>query len=173
MSASASSPRVALVLCLAAPPAMAHDGPPYPILVDEPVAGHVLSVWADPDVGEGTFYLYLPAEEESPDPALSVRLHARPLDGAFAERSSAATPAEGRVPYQRIATLEFPDRGRWNVRFVLETPEGLGEVATDVDVTPPGGRFGFVWLLSPFLLFGFVWLKAFFDRRSRQASTRT
>ena len=42
----------ALAAALATSTAAAHDGPPYPILVDEALDGWTLSVWADPDVGE-------------------------------------------------------------------------------------------------------------------------
>lgn len=166
--------RHAVAIVLLATPALAHDGPPFPILVDQEVAGRTLSVWADPDVGVGTFYIYIPEEEDAPDPSLSLVVHARPLDGAFEERSSTTERADSDRPYQRVVKVDFPDRGMWNVRFVLEAPEGKGELATDVDVTPPGlGKFTIFWYLSPFVLFGFVWLKALFGRRSRDARNPT
>ena len=34
----------------------AHEGPPYPILVDKTLGPCVVSVWSDPDVGTGTFF---------------------------------------------------------------------------------------------------------------------
>ncbi|HEX8293582.1 MAG TPA: hypothetical protein VF570_17600, partial [Pyrinomonadaceae bacterium] len=48
----------ALALACAAR-AGAHEGPPYPILVDKNLGPSVASVWADPDVGTGTFFVIL------------------------------------------------------------------------------------------------------------------
>src|SRR5262245_40899153 len=64
-----------------AAPAAAHRGPPYPVLVDRRIASYTLSVWADPDVGTGTFFVVF-----DPDPFRSasdpiVTIEARPSDG--------------------------------------------------------------------------------------------
>src|SRR5215510_7571836 len=34
----------------------AHEGPPYPIMVDKMIGPCLVSVWADPDVGIGTYF---------------------------------------------------------------------------------------------------------------------
>ncbi len=160
---------VLLATVLLAPLAAAHDGPPYPILVDGSVGGRTLSVWADPDVGEGTFYLYLPDEEDAPQPELSVRIHVRPLDGGPGETTVDAARAPAGRPYQRTALVDFPRRGTWSVRVALESPAGEDGVALDVEVTPPGfGKLDLLWFTAPFLLLGFVWLKVFLRRRSHE-----
>jgi hypothetical protein len=152
-------------------PAPAHDGPPYPILVDEEIGTRTFSVWADPDVGEGTFYLYLPFEEAAPDPTVAIRLHARPLDESLAETTTDTEHAAPGRPYQRIAVVNFPHQGLWRVRFSMESAVGSGEAATDVEVTPPGlGKIDLIWFSAPFFLLGFLWLKAFLHRRSRESA---
>ncbi len=164
MSARAWLPVV--FAALLARPAAAHDGPPYPILVDEPILGAKLSVWADPDVGVGTFYLYFEDAEDgfSPPP---IRVGVRPLDEQREERSfEAAVPGE-KAPYGRIAEVEFDHRGPWRVRFLLDETPGQRELALDVDVTPPGlGAFNLIWFLSPFLAVGLLWAKVVLSKRS-------
>ena len=144
----------------------AHDGPPYPILVDERVAARTLSVWADPDVGEGTFYLYVEDANARPMPASAVRICVQPSDGRLPEACEAAEPAPEGAPYQHMALVPFDRRGPWRVRFLIDSPEGSGEVATEVEVTPPGlGKIDLLWFVLPFLVFGLIWAKAFLARR--------
>jgi len=144
----------ALALALAAAsPAAAHDGPPYPILVDEPFGDRTLSVWADPDVGVGTFYLYLPEEKAGEAGQARVSLWVAPSDGRLAEARHDAEPAGGGVPYQRIARVDFDARGPWSVRFTIELPEpgaAPTELEKEVPVTPPGLRLiAPLWHLTP------------------------
>ncbi|MGV3720338.1 MAG: hypothetical protein ACO1SX_05450, partial [Actinomycetota bacterium] len=53
------------LLLLSATPALAHQGPPYPIIVDRAVGPYTFTVWADPDVGTATFYMNV--EGAAPD----------------------------------------------------------------------------------------------------------
>ncbi|HEX2163472.1 MAG TPA: hypothetical protein VHM02_05945, partial [Thermoanaerobaculia bacterium] len=55
--AAAAAVAAGFAAVLAALPAAAHEGPPYPIVVDRPAGPVLLSVWADPDVGTGTFHV--------------------------------------------------------------------------------------------------------------------
>ena len=52
---------LALLLLLIPATARAHDGPPFPILVDQKVGPCMISVWTDPDVGTGTFFVIVSA----------------------------------------------------------------------------------------------------------------
>lgn len=150
----------AALLAACAAPLRAHEGPPYPILVDETVAGRLMSVWADPDVGTGTFYFYLPWEKDAPQDDTTLHLVVQPTDGRLAEVTWPTERAAEREPFQRIAYAEFDERGPWTVRFVLETPDGEGSIATEVDVTPPGlDTFSIVWYLTPFLGIAVLWFK--------------
>lgn len=155
-------PTTWLVLLWAAPltpPAEGHDGPPYPICVDEVVGPVELSIWADPDVGEGTFYYYI----DPPD--MGIGVEARASLGGVGEldvQSSSVTPRAG-APYQQIGTLLFQQRGVWSTTFTLtRSGASLGHVELDVEVTPPGmGRLYLLWYAIPFLAAVAVWLRIF------------
>lgn len=152
--------RAVLLPAALAAPVRAHDGPPYPILVDESVLGRTISVWADPDVGTGTFYLYLPWEEDAPQDDTVIRLGVQPSDGRLSEVVRTTERAGPKDPFQRIVLAEFDERGPWTVRFLFDTPDGTGEVSTEVDVTPPGSdTFSIVWYLTPFLGIAVLWFK--------------
>lgn len=160
-----------VVVLLTARPAQAHDGPPFPIFVDEELSGWTVSIWADPDVGTGTFYYYLEAPAGRSVAGAHLRVSAEPADGlspAVSGLSEAAQPGE---PFQQIGTLLFHHRGPWHTRFVLveSEPEGavLGELELDLDVTPPGlGAVDILWFAFPFLVFGGIWVRVLLAQRA-------
>jgi hypothetical protein len=155
---------------LLAPPAAAHEGPPYPILVDRPAGPYVVSVWADPDVGIGTFYVMLdaPAGGTAPE-ATRVEVAVQPESGRLPEARHPATRQRTRQRVQYLAEVPFDAEERWRVRILLQSPGGGGELATAVAVTPPGlGPFDLLLYLSPFLAVGFLWLRAVLFRRRAQ-----
>ncbi len=165
-----------LGVLLLASNAAAHDGPPYPILVDETLAGRTISVWADPDVGIGTFYIYVtppPAPGEATGMQVAVRpLAGRPNANTVVPENAPETSHEVRVapddqPYAFIAEVPFAHRGDWSVRFVADSDAANpDELALIIDVTPPGlGRLDLLWFLSPFLAVGFVWIRVASRRR--------
>lgn len=153
-------------VALLAPRALAHDGPPYPILVDQDCGPVVASVWADPDVGTGTFYFYLDPARGGALPATSIDLYVRPRDRAADEAHFAAVAADADQPYQMVAKVEFETREWFVSRFVLHTPEGVTELVKEVEATPPGlGKYSLLWYLLPFLGVAFLWGKAILQRR--------
>lgn len=139
-----------LLLLLLALPARAHVGAPYIVLLDEPVASQKVSLWTDPDVGRGSFYLV--ADQGAPPTA---RLWVRPLDGHQPETGPFATQAQewARKPSQ-AAFIPFDKEGEWEVR--LETGDRVMKVT--VQVTPPGPGW-LAWLLGlgPCLLLAGLW----------------
>lgn len=141
-----------------------HDGPPFPIIVDQSLGERTLSVWADPDVGVGTFYLYVPEEKDGRlGSDTRISLWVEPADRHLAAAQYFAEPAEAGVPYQRIAYVDFDDRGMWETRFVVE--DSKAELVKEVDVTPPGSTgYALLWFLTPFLLVAFLWAKAMHQR---------
>lgn len=157
----------ALMLVCAARTA-AHDGPPYAILVDKSLGPTVASVWADPDVGTGTFFVILePAPGAALPEDIRIDIAVRPLDGHAAEAVHAAEREAVRGRVQYMAEIPFDAEGPWHVRVLLQSPGGGGEVATDVEVTPPGlGRWDLLIYLFPFLLIGALWLRAVTRRRA-------
>ena len=74
----------------AAAPAAAHDGPPFPLMLDEKAGPYTVSVWADPDVGTGTFFIYVDAPGGSAKD-VAVTVSVRPKSGRL---PASSYPAE-------------------------------------------------------------------------------
>jgi hypothetical protein len=156
-----------LAAVVVAPRASAHDGPPYPLLVDERAGPAIVSIWADPDVGQGTFYVVLdPLDGGELPEHPRFEIWVAPSDGRLAEARYEAEPEPGRERERFFATVDLPTRESWHARFVLSSERGGGELATDFEVTPPGyGGIGIIWYLAPFLAVGFLWIKAMMRMR--------
>lgn len=152
-------------------PARAHEGPPFPIIMDRTVGPYLVSVWTDPDIGTGTFFVVLePQEGRVLPPGTEVHVGVRPVSGRLAEAVYTAVPQEVRYGARYFAEVQF-DRGEmWHVRVRLAGPEGGGEVTAEVEATPDGsiGPIGLVVYLLPFLAVGFLWLKAVLRKRALQ-----
>ena len=150
-------------------PASAHEGPPFPILMDKPVAGYLVSVWADPDIGEATFFIVVEAPTGGPPADVpNVAMWVEPVSGRL-ETVTCETRQEAlRNQLQFVAQPYFDQRDQWTVGFRLTSANGHAEeLATQVESTPPGfGRWDFAIYLFPFLLLGGMWVLAMV-RRSR------
>ena len=153
-----------------APPAMAHEGPPYPILVDRPAGPVLLSVWADPDVGTGTYHVYLePLAEDRPLPAgCAVEIRVQPRSGRLPERGHRAEPLridEDRHHY--VGEVQFDAQEWWRTRILVACGAERGEAATEVEVTPPGQGpvLDFVLYLFPFVAVAVIVVRALVARR--------
>lgn len=155
-----------------AAPSFAHDGPPYPIFVDEPLRDWTISIWTDPDVGTGTFFYYVDAPPGRSPSELVVRVSARSPEDLTDAVSASSVLAEPGEPFQLIGELEFAHRGIWqtNFRFEREGPNGpelLGELNYPLDVTPPGlGTIDILWFAFPFLAVAGLWVRALLAQRA-------
>jgi len=152
----------------------AHEGPPYPILVDKSLGPCVASVWGDPDVGTGTFFIIMepPPGGDLPED-IKLEVGVRPVGDRLAEATHAAVRdgVRGRVQYK--AEVPFDAEGPWHVRVILQSSRGGGEIATEVEVTPPGlGRWDLLLYLLPFVAVGALWLRAVVARRSRNQGSQ-
>jgi hypothetical protein len=149
--------------------AFAHEGPPYPIIVDKNVGPCVLSVWSDPDVGTGTFFFILePVPGGQLPDDIRIDIGVRPTSGRLPEAVYAAEREDqsGRVQFK--ALVPFDAEELWRVRVSLQSAQGGGETTTDVEVTPPGyGRWDLLIYLIPFAAIGALWLRAIVKGRSR------
>jgi len=150
----------------------AHEGPPFPIIVDQRVGPYTVSVWTDPDIGIGTFFVVL----ESPDgdelaPVHRVSVGVAPKSGRLAEAVYEAEAQSVRYGARYYAEVAFDQGEFWNVRILIEGAEGGGELQAEVEATPDGtiGPIGLVVYLFPFLAVGFLWLKAMHRQRQRKA----
>lgn len=144
-------------------PASAHEGPPYPLLMDKNLGQYVVSVWADPDVGTGTFFIVpeLPQGGALPND-FKVEVCVRPVGGRLDEAcyTAARDDVGERVQYQ--IGVPFDVEEQWQVRLVLQSSSGKAEANANVEVTPPGlGRWELLLYLLPFIGAGFLWLMAF------------
>jgi hypothetical protein len=142
----------------------AHEGPPFPILVDQKAGPYVASVWTDPDVGTGTFFVVL----EPNLPGTRVRIGLQPVTGRLPE---AFYPAEAQsMPdsVRHFTSAPLDKEEMWRVRVFLEGPRGGGELSAEVEATPDGtlGPWASLIYVVPFLGVGLLWLKAAMRRRS-------
>jgi hypothetical protein len=154
--------------------ANAHDGPPFPIIVDQNVGPCVISVWTDPDVGTGTFFVIvnpLPGGEVPSD--LKVQVSVEPVSGRLKEVSYPAERENLRGQVQYKALVAFDAQENWRVRVQLSSAKGSGAATATVEATPPGlGRWDLLLYLAPFLAVGFLWALAVLRRRSRKQSSQ-
>src|SRR3954454_13029528 len=139
MNARWAAPTLLLLLC---PSLSAHDGPPFAIVVDKQIGGYKVSLWGDPDVGTGTFFVYVEPPEGKSTEDVKVTVSVAPVSGRLAE---VTYPAERRVLRRRVeyyAEVQFDQQEYWTVRVTVDGPEGKGEFTAEVEATPPGlGRW--------------------------------
>lgn len=161
---------LAVLLCASPLRVHAHDGPPYAIVVDKLVGPCMISVWGDPDVGIGTFFIILepPTNGTIPDD-LKITLAVQPASGRLPEARYTATREALRNQVQYKSEVPFDAQEMWRVRVMLESAQGSGEISTEVEVTPPGyGGWGILLYLFPFVAVGVLWARSILDRRKRR-----
>lgn len=160
---------VALLAALALPSAArAHEGPPFPILVDQRVGPYLVSVWTDPDIGTGIFYVVV----ETPSGAAfvrptAVRVAVTPASGRLAEAVYDAREEPVRRGARFYAEVAF-DRGEvWRVRVIVDGPAGGGELTSQVEATPDGsiGPVGLALYSFPFVLIAVLWWRVSLERK--------
>jgi hypothetical protein len=121
-----------------------------------------ISVWTNPDVGTGSFFVLVDAPTGGKIPSdLKVDVAVQPLSGRLPEQHYAAwrENLRGQVEYKTL--VPFDAQEMWRVRVTITSAEGGGEAVANVEVTPPGlGRWDMLLYLLPFLGVGFLWFKA-------------
>lgn len=152
--------------------AEAHNGPPFPILENRPVGPCVISVWTNPDVGTGVFFVMVDPISGSTIPAdLKVEIGVQPVSARLPQRTYRARQENLRGQVEYKAEVPFDARELWRVRVKLASSQGDGEAVATVQVTPPGlGRWDLLLYVLPFAGIGFLWFRAATTkRRSVQA----
>lgn len=149
----------------------AHEGPPFPIIIDEPVGPYSVSVWTDPDIGTGTFFVVLePLSGDDLPQINTVEIGVEPVSGRLEEKAYPAEPQRVRYGARYYAEVEF-DRGEmWSIRVKIEG-EGWGdELYSEVEATPDGsiGPIGLLVYALPFVAVGVLWVRAMIRRRSSE-----
>lgn len=159
---------LAITLLLWPNTARAHAGPPFPFLMDQKIDPYVISVWTDPDVGTGTFFVIVNAPASGAVPNdLRVQVGVQPASGRLPETfySSAREDLSGQIQYK--ALVQFDAQELWRVRIRLQSTLGSGEVMATVESTPPGyGSWDMLVYLLPFVAVGVLWFLAVMRRRS-------
>jgi hypothetical protein len=158
------------VLWLVSPtPAMAHNGPPFPIIENRRVGPCVISLWTHPDVGTGTFFVFVEPIPGGTVPIdLKVQIGVQPENGRLPEAVYTATEDDSGGQLQYKAVVEFDRDEFWRVRLVMESSQGRGEEFSRVEATPVGfGKWDLLFFLLPFLLIAFLWLRGMSRQRAR------
>jgi hypothetical protein len=156
------------------PSAYAHNGPPFPIIVDRQVGPCVLSLWTHPDVGIGTFFVLVGPLKNGVIPKdLKIDIGVQPLTGRLPEARYATQRqiADGQLRFD--AAIPFDAQEFWRVNVYVRSSLGTGQATAKVEVTPPGlGRWDLLLYLVPFLMVGFIWFRALRQRAKRTRAPR-
>ena len=143
----------------------AHEGPPYPLFVDRKVEPYVVSVWTDPDVGTGLFFVIINAPDLPAD--LRVQIGVQPVSGRLPEVFYPAQRENLQSQIQYRAEVQFDAEELWHVRVRLDSAQGSAETVATVEATPPGyGRWDLLIYLVPFLAVGLLWAIAMIRKMS-------
>jgi hypothetical protein len=157
------------LLVAVASPAAAHNGPPFPIIVDRHVGPYVISLWTHPDVGTGLFWVMPgPPRGTAVPKDLKIEIGVQPVSGRLREKRYAARLDSSSAQVQYIVEVPFDAQELWRIHVLLDSSAGHGESTATVEVTPPGlGRWDLLWYASPFAAVAFLWLRALARRRRR------
>jgi hypothetical protein len=158
-----------LALCLVPRAADAHNGPPFPIIENRRVGPCVISLWTHPDVGTGSFFVFVePIPGGTVPKDLKVRIGVQPESGRLPEVVYSADQDESGGQLQYKALVDFDRDEFWRVRLLLESSQGRGVEFSRVEATPVGfGKWDLLFFLLPFLAVGFLWFRGMSRRRSR------
>ena len=159
-----------VIFFLFARTASAHEGPPFPLFVDQKVNGYVVSVWTDPDVGTALFFVIVSVQGSAEPPAdLRVQIGVQPVSGRLTETFYAAERENLQQQVQYRAEVHFDAEEVWRVRVRLESAQGNAETFATVEATPPGyGRWDLLLYLFPFLAVGALWTIAIIRKMRRR-----
>jgi hypothetical protein len=155
-------------ICTSAP-AWAHIGPPYPILENRKIGNLTVSVWSNPDVGTGSFFIMIDPPKGATVPAdMKVQVIVQPVSGRLLEARYDAWREQLRNRVEFKADVPFDKEETWRIRIVLASAQVSGETSVDVPVTPTLGRWSLLFFMLPFLGIAGLWLRALMVRRKRR-----
>jgi|GEM_PF-697563 len=154
-----------IFLCLWCSGILAHEGPAFPVLVNHSLKTGSVSVWADPDTGNGTYQLYIKPIHEGIE---SISVTSFPLREKGHQLTGTAQKLANTAGQQNyMAIVPFDSEETWESEFTVKQKDGTAEIVrVQVDVTPPGpSKWEFALYFLPFLLIGFIWGKAYFMKK--------
>jgi hypothetical protein len=158
-----------LLWLILATPANAHNGPPFPLIENRTVGPCVISLWTHPDVGTGTFFVFVqPVAGASVPKDLKVQIGIQPESGRLPEVVYVAEEDNSGGQLQYKALVQFDRDELWRVRLILQSSQSHDEVFSRVEATPVGfGKWDLLFFLLPFLLIALLWLRGMSRRRNR------
>lgn len=163
-----------LIILLLARTTIAHEGPPFPLFVDQNVDRYVVSLWTDPDVGDALFFVIINAQPSTQlPPDLQVQIAVQPVSDRLPEAfyHGERENVSGQVQYR--ALVHFDAEELWRVRVRLLSSEGNAETVATVEATPPGyGRWDLLVYLLPFLAVGVLWAVALIRKTKRRTGEK-
>ena len=111
-----------------------------------------VSVWSNPDVGEGSFFVVIdPPKGASVPSDIKVQVVVQPVSGRLPEQRYDAWREKLRNRVEFKALVPFDKEETWRVRILLTSAEVTGETDTEVPVTPTLlGRGSLLFFLLPF-----------------------
>ena len=108
---------VALLAICGSSPAWAHLGPPYPIMQDRKVGPFTVSVWSNPDVGIGSFFVVIdPPKGGSVPSDMKVQIAVQPVSGRLPEQTYDAWREKLRNRVEFKADVPFDKEEEWRIR---------------------------------------------------------
>jgi hypothetical protein len=150
--------------------AIAHNGPPFPIIENQKIGPCVISLWTHPDVGTGTFFVILdPVPGGTIPNDLKIEIGVQPESGRLAEvlYTLERDDTRGQVQYKTLT--QFDRDEFWRVRLVLESSRGRGEAFSRVEATPTGfGRWDLLFFLLPFAAVILLFFRGMTRQRKRR-----
>ncbi|HLH02666.1 MAG TPA: hypothetical protein VKX25_07845 [Bryobacteraceae bacterium] len=150
--------------------ALAHNGPPFPILSDYRMGPCVISLWTHPDVGTGTFFVLVGAAPGQQIPKdLTFEIGVLPVSGRLKEQRypTERSVENGELRYD--AAIPFDRQEKWRIHLYLKSSVSSEMATTTVEVTPPGlGAWDLLLFSWPFFGFGAIWLLVLKKRREKR-----
>lgn len=149
---------------------MMHHGVPSRVVANQRVGSYVASIWIGREVGDGTVYVMLDAADgRAFTPPLAVRVALVPASGRVAEvvHEAHPEPARAEAGARYLTNVMFDRPERWNMRVIVESPAGGGELALPVESTANAslGAAGVILASIPFVLVAFVYGRSWHARR--------
>ncbi len=150
---------VSLMLALLPTVAEAHSGPPFIVVPEQAVGPYIATVWADPDVGTGTFIVEATVNGAAPPDGTTVTVYTRPADGHQNETSTVTSRQSSGDNNIFQTTVPLDAEGQWNVRVTLGGPAGQSETDFQVEATPVwSGWITNMLCFLPFIALGGLWV---------------
>lgn len=165
---------VGVLTLLWALPLCAHNGPPFPIIENQAMGPCVISLWTHPDIGIGTFFVFVEAAPGKSLPAdLKFHIGIQPESKRLPEvvYNMDREDDHGQVEYK--ASVDFDRDDFFRVRLIMQDSQEKAEALSRVEATPVGfGRWDLLFYLLPFLAVAFLWFRGMARRRNRNRQTQ-